>query len=57
MYKVIRKGTTFTAYGFTPDVLLSKHKTLEEAQKAFDKVVGQAELLSPTGESLDHKII
>ena len=57
MYKIIRKGTTFTAYGFTPDTVLSKHKTLEQAQKAFDKVVGYATLLSPDGTKLDNKLV
>ncbi len=57
MYKIVRKGTTFTAYGFTPDTVLSKHKTLEQAQKAFDKVVGYAVLLSPDGKKLNDRII
>lgn len=57
MYKIVRNGTTFTAYGFTPDTVLSKHKTLEQAQKAFDKVIGHAVLLSPDGKKLDYKIV
>jgi len=57
MYKIVRKGTTFTAYGMTPDTVLSKHKTLESAQKAFDKIVGCAILLSPKGEKLNDRII
>ncbi len=57
MYKIVRNGFTFTAYGMTPDTVLSKHKTLEQAQKAFDKVIGYATLLSPDGKKLDHKIV
>ena len=57
MYKIVRKGTTFTAYGMTPDAVLSKHKTLDAAEKAFDKVVGRAVLLSPDGKKLNDRII
>jgi hypothetical protein len=57
MYKIVRKGTTFTAYGMTPDTVLSKHKTLDAAEKAFDKVVGRAVLLSPDGKKLNDRII
>ena len=57
MYKIVRKGTTFTAYGFTQDTVLSKHKTLEAARKAFDMVVGSVILVSPDGKTLDHRLI
>ena len=56
MYKIIRKGTTFTARGFTPDVVLSKHKNGKSAYKAFEKVIGRAVLLHPDGTVIDSKI-
>jgi hypothetical protein len=56
-YKIVRKGTTFTAYGMTPDTVLSKHKTENAARKAFDKVIGHAVLIGPDGKTLDHRII
>lgn len=56
-YRVVRKGTTFTAYGMTPDRVLSQHRTLEAAQRAFDRVVGRAVLIGPDGSTLNHRIV
>lgn len=56
-YRVVRKGTTFTAYGMTPDRVLSQHRTIEAAQRAFDRVVGKAELIGPDGTTLNHRIV
>ena len=56
-YRVVRKGTTFTAYGMTPDRVLSQHRTLEAAQRAFDRVTGAAVLVGPEGSTLDHRIV
>lgn len=56
-YRVVRKGTTFTAYGMTPDRVLSQHRTLEAAQRAFDRVTGSAVLIGPEGTTLNHRIV
>lgn len=53
MYKIVRKSMHFGSR----DVVLSKHRTEEAAQKAFDRVVGHAVLLSPDGKVLNHRII
>jgi len=56
-YTIVRKGSGFTAYGPTPDVTLSRHRTEGAAQRAFDRVVGRAVLLSPEGKQLNHRIV
>ena len=55
--RVVRRGTTFTAYGPTPDCVLSQHRTLEAAQQAFDRVTGAAVLVGPEGSTLNHRIV
>ena len=57
MFKIVRKGTTFTAMGPTTDVVLSKHKDADKARKAFDKVMGRAVLLDADGKVIDSKIV
>ena len=56
-FRVVRKGTTFTTYGPTPDLVLSQHRTIEAAQRAFDRVVGRAVLIGPDGSTLNHRIV
>lgn len=57
MYQVIQRAQSFTAYGFTPDKVLSKHKTLEQAEKAFNKVLGRAVIVDKNGKTIGHKFI
>jgi hypothetical protein len=45
VYEVIRKGTTFTSLGPSPDKLLSRHKSYDAAKKAFDKAMGNVRLV------------
>lgn len=52
-YRVVRKSTTFT----TPDRVLSQHRTIEAAQRAFDRVVGRAVLIGPDGSILNSRIV
>jgi hypothetical protein len=52
-FRVVRKSTTFTA----PDRVLSQHRTIEAAQRAFDRVVGRAVLIGPDGSTLNHRIV
>lgn len=51
-YCVVRKSAAIGA----PDRLLSQHRTLEAAQRAFDRVVGRAVLIGPDG-ILNHRIV
>lgn len=53
MYKIVRKSLQFGV----KDRVLSQHRTEQAAQKAFDRVVGSAVLLSPDGKVLNHRII
>ena len=55
MYQVIQRAQSFTAYGFTPDKILGKYKTLEQAEKAFSKVLGRAIIVDKDGKTIDHK--
>lgn len=52
-YRVVRKSTTL---GY-PDRVLSQHRTIEAAQRAFDRVVGRAVLIGPDGATLNHRIV
>ena len=52
-YRVVRKSTTL---GY-PDRVLSQHRTIEAAQRAFDRVVGRAVLIGPDGSTLNHRIV
>jgi hypothetical protein len=56
-FRVVRKGTSFTAYGLTPDRVLSQHRTIETAQRAFDRITGAAVLIGPEGSTLNHRIV
>jgi hypothetical protein len=56
-FRVVRKGTSFTAYGATPDRVLSQHRTIETAQRAFDRITGAAVLIGPDGSTLNHRIV
>ena len=56
-YSIFSKSQCFTPKGLSPDRSVSEHKTLKQAQKAFDKVIGRAVLMSPDGHVLDSKII
>ena len=56
-YKIIRRGTAFTAAGPTPDRVLSQHYSLETAQRAFARVSGPAILVGPGNIQLDHRIL
>jgi hypothetical protein len=56
-YRVVRKGTTFTVHGPTPDKTISQHRTIEAAQRAFDRVLGPAVLIGPDGSNLNHRIV
>ena len=56
-YQVVRRGTSFTAHGPTPDQVLSKHRTYEAARRAFDRIDGRAQLIGPDGKMIDHRII
>lgn len=52
-YRVVRKSTTFT----TSDRVLSQHRTIEAAQRAFDRVLGPAVIIGPDGSILNHRIV
>lgn len=56
-YTVVRRGGGFTPYGPTPDVTLSRHRSEEAAQRAFDRVLGRAVLLSPEGKVLSSRSV
>ena len=56
-YQIVRKGMSFTMYGLTPDQVLSRHRTREAAQKAFDRINGHAVLVGPDGKTIDHRIV
>jgi hypothetical protein len=48
-YEVIRKATTFTQFGPSPDTVLSRHASYETAKKAFDSASGNIRLVEVTG--------
>lgn len=55
-YKIIRRGTGFTAAGPSPDKVLSQHYSLETAQRAFARTSGPAILVGPGNIQVDHRI-
>ena len=58
-YKIIRKGSAFTAYGPTPDVTLSIHRTERTARAAFDRLpiaAGCAALIDGKGQTIIYRL-
>ena len=58
-YKIIRNGSGFNAYGPTPDVTLSTHKTERAARAAFDRLpiaAGCAALIDGKGETIVYRL-
>jgi hypothetical protein len=58
-YKIIRKGSAFTAYGPTPDSILSTHRTERAARAAFDRLpiaAGCAALIDGKGETIVYRL-
>lgn len=59
-YEVLRRGTTFTAFGPSPETLISKHASLAAARKAFNSLCGNHVLVEVYGSQrtvLDHALI
>lgn len=52
-YKIVRRSSVVGR----SDTLLSQHRSLEAAQRAFDRIVGRAVLLGPDGKILNHRIV
>lgn len=52
-YRVVRKSCVVGR----EDQLLSQHRSIEAAQRAFDRVIGRAVLIGPDGSILNHRIV
>jgi hypothetical protein len=58
-FQIIRKGSTFSAYGPAPDAILSTHRTERGARAAFDRLpigVGSAALIDGKGQTLVYRL-
>jgi len=52
-FQIIRKSVTIGRQ----DQLLSRHRSLAAAQRAFDRVLGHAVLIGPGGVVLNHRLV
>lgn len=48
-YEVLRRGTTFTQFGPSPETLLLKTSSLKKAQSFFDETYGNRVLVEIYG--------
>jgi hypothetical protein len=58
-YQIIRKGSAFTAYGPTPNRVLSTHRTERAARAAFDRLpiaAGCAALVDGKGQTIVYRL-
>jgi hypothetical protein len=53
-YSLIARGSTFNAFGPTPDRIL-KRGTLQAVQRSFDKFNGAARIIDGAGNVIDRK--
>lgn len=59
VYRIIRKGSGFNAYGPTPNDILSTHRTVRAARAAFDRLpiaAGCAALIDGNGQTLVYRL-